>query len=157
MSIPMISGYAVRSLARALCHPLSLRGKALGPKLRERVILRVSSINGCTVCSALHGAVARVGGLTAHDVHAARSPDTDEDLDEDTKLLLHYAEIRTANLESDFQGVVEAFERTFPSEVKREVRTIVDLFTFNNRFNNTWEGLLPGAQKRRDAMGLVGR
>ena len=157
MSVPMMSGYALVSLARALGHPLALRGKALGPKLRESLILRVSSINSCTVCSALHGAVARVGGLTSKDIHAARTPETDEDLDEDTKLLLHYAEIRTANLERDFPQVVEAFEARFARDVKREVRSIVDLFTFNNRFNNTWEGVLPGARKRRKTMGLVGR
>lgn len=152
----MMSGYALRSLVHAMRHPLALRGKALGPKLREQVILRVSSLNSCTVCSAVHGAVARVGGLTAKEIHRARSPDADDAFDEDTKLLLHYAEIRTSNLESDFQDVVDAFERTFPAEVKREVRAIVDLFTFNNRFNNSWEGLLPGADKRRDSLGLTG-
>lgn len=153
----MMSGYALKSLARAMRHPFALRGKSIGPRLREQIILRVSSVNGCTVCSAVHGAVARVEGLTANDIHKARNPDRDEALDEETKLLLHYAEVRTANLEDDLPEVVQAFEGTFDDDVKREVRTIVDLFTFNNRFNNTWEGILPGAHKRREAMGLSGR
>ncbi len=156
MSVPKLSSHAFRSLARALSHPLSLRGNALGPSIRERIILRVSSINGCTVCSAVHGAVARVGGLTHRDIHRARTPTTDEDLDEDTKLLLHYAEIRTARLENDFPQVVHQFDQRFDGDIKREVRAIVDLFTFNNRFNNTWEAFLPGAARRRQAMGLVG-
>ena len=53
-------------------------------------------------------------------------------------------------------AVVDAFESAFDDAIKREVRTVVDLFTFNNRFNNTWEGLVPGAAKRRNALGLVG-
>lgn len=152
----MMSTYALVSLGRALSHPLSLRGKALGAKLREQVILRVSSINRCPVCSAFHGTFARLEGMSASDVHKARSPERDEDLDEQTQLMLQYAEIRTANLERDFPHVAEQFETTFSEDVKREVRAIVDLFTFNNRFNNTWEGLLPGAEKRRESMGLSG-
>lgn len=153
----MLSGHAIRSLGRALCHPLSLQGRALGPHLREQVILRVSSINGCSVCSAIHGAVARVGGLTAKDVHDARTPSNDDNLDDRTRLLLQYAEVRTAALESDFPEVVSRFDETFDGDIKREVRALVDLFTFNNRFNNTWEALLPGAKRRRDALGLVPR
>lgn len=152
----MISSYALVSLGRALSHPLSLRGKALGAKLREQLILRVSSINRCPVCSAFHGTLARLEGMSASDVHKARSREKDEELDEQTQLLLHYAEIRTANLEKDFPEVAEQFENIFSEDVKREVRAIVDLFTFNNRFNNTWEGLLPGAEKRRESMGLTG-
>lgn len=152
----MISSYALLSLGRALTHPLSLRGKALGAKLREQLILRVSSINRCPVCSAFHGTFARLEGLSANDIHKARSHEQDEAFDEQTQLLLQYAEIRTANLEADFPDVTEQFNSAFSEDVKREVRAIVDLFTFNNRFNNTWEGLLPGAEKRRESMGLTG-
>jgi AhpD family alkylhydroperoxidase len=156
MNIPMLSGYALLSLGRALSHPLSLRGKFLGPRLREMVILRVSSINGCPVCSAFHETFARIQGMDDAEILEARSPQSDDRLDEQTQLLLHYAEIRTANLEKDFDDVVQRFETTFSEEIKREVRAIVDLFSFNNRFNNTWEGLLPGARRRRQAMGLSG-
>ena len=156
MTSPMISAYALRSLGRALVRPWALRGKSLGPALRELLILRVSSINQCTVCSAVHGGVARFEGLTDDDIRKARDPLADEQQDESTRLLLRYAEIRTADLERDFPDVVETFDRTFPEPVKQEVRTIVDLFTFNNRFNNTWEGLLPGASRRRASMGLTG-
>jgi AhpD family alkylhydroperoxidase len=156
MTAPMISAFALRSLGRALSRPWALRAKSLGPTLREQLILRVSSVNQCTVCSAIHGGVARLEGLSGDDIRRARNPVADGQQDESTRLLLHYAEIRTADLERDFPDVVEAFERSFPEPVKQEVRAVVDLFTFNNRFNNTWEGLLPGASRRRESMGLTG-
>ncbi len=112
MSIPKLSAYAATSLARAMCHPLSLRGKALGARLKEQIILRLSSMNGCNACSAVHGVLARVKGLTADEVRGARRPE--------------------------------------------EVRALVNLFTFSNRFNNTWEELVLGAQERRSRLGLIG-
>ena len=36
-----------------------------------------------------------------------------------------------------------------------EVRAIIDGMTFANRFNNTWEGLLPGAAARRRKLGIA--
>ncbi len=156
MTAPMISAHALRSLGRALSRPWALRGKSLRPALREQLILRVSSINQCTVCSAIHGGVARLEGLTNDDIRNARTPAADELQDENTRLLLRYAEVRTADLERDFPDVVGAFETAFPEPVQQEVRALVDLFTFNNRFNNTWEGLLPGASRRRASMGLTG-
>jgi len=145
----MLSGYALSSLARAMTHPLSLRCKSIGPRLREQIVLRVSSVNRCAVCSAVHGVVAKVEGLSADDIRKARLEPDDDAHDERTRVALRYAELRTARLEADFPEDVEAFERIFDASERREIRAIVDLFTFNNRFNNTWEGALPGAEGRR--------
>ena len=30
-----------------------------------------------------------------------------------------------------------------------EIDAVIDRMTFNNAFNNTWEGVLPGAERRR--------
>lgn len=156
MSVPKISVFSIKSLFRALSHPPSLRAKRLGPNLREKIILRVSSINQCNVCSVFHENLARWEGLSRQDIAEARNPDSDDEQDGDTRLLFHYAEIRTSNLEKEFPEVVQAFEQAFDEATQREVRAIVDLFTFNNRFNNSWEGWLPGAKRRRQSMGLTG-
>ena len=47
--------------------------------------------------------------------------------------------------------------RNFSHSEQREIRAIVDLFTFNNRFNNAWERAVPGAEKRRERLGLCER
>jgi AhpD family alkylhydroperoxidase len=152
MSAPKLSIHAVRSLGRALGRPLAWRGKAIGALLRERIILRVSSVNSCYVCSAVHGTVARMVGMTDEQVAQARSREPADD--ERTRAALRYAEIRTMGMEEDFPQDVASFEAAFGLDERREVRAIVDLFTFNNRFNNTWETLLPGGSRRRGRMGI---
>lgn len=149
----MLSSYAIRSLARAMTRPAALMGRSIGAPLRERIILRVSSVNSCTVCSSIHGAVARIEGLSGDDVRDARQA-SKEHLDERTLIALRYAELRTVGWEQEYPDDVAAFEKAFTPAEQREVRAIVDLFTFNNRFNNTWEALLPGADRRRTRMGL---
>ena len=151
----MLSSRAVGSLLRAMVHPVALLGRAIGPQLREQIILHVSSYNQCAVCSVVHGLVARAEGLGPDAIRAARAPvGDDRAADRRTKLAFQYAEIRTAGMESQFPEVLERFERAFSPAEQREVRAIVDLFTFNNRFNNTWEAWLPGSRSRRKTLGL---
>ena len=152
MKAPKLSMHAMRSFARAAVRPVALLGRHLGSPLRERIILRVSSINSCSVCSVVHGAVARFEGLSADDVNEART--ASDQLDDRTKVALRYAELRTSDLEQDFPDDVAVFERDFSVDEQREVRAVVDLFTFNNRFNNTWEAVLPGAAWRREKLGI---
>lgn len=151
MDSPKLSWYALWSLARALRHPLLMLGKGLEPALRERIILRVSALNSCAVCSAVHGAVAECAvGLSHDDVMAARAAVVDAR----TGIALRYAELRTRDLEAQHPSEVEAFEKEFSPEERRAVCSLVDLFTFNNRFNNTWEAWLPGAGSRRQRLGI---
>ena len=153
MNAPKLSLYALSSLARSLRRPGALVGRTIGAQLRERIILRVSAVNSCTVCSSIHGAVARVEGLSRDDVRDAREA-SKENLDERTVVALRYAELRTVGWESEYTDDVAAFEKAFTPAEQAEVRAVVDLFTFNNRFNNTWEAILPGAEGRRRRMGL---
>ncbi len=154
MTAPKLSWYALRSLARALTKPDALLGRSIGGVLRERVTLRVSSLNGCAVCSAVHGVVARVEGLTADEIREARSPEKDDQQDERTQVALRYAALRTARLEDDSRDDVVRFEQEFSAREQREIRAVVDLFTFTNRFNNTWEAVVPGGGRRRRRLGL---
>ena len=154
MTSPKLTGRALSSLARAAKNAGALRGKRIGSQLRERIILHVSAANSCAVCSATHGAVGRVVGLDAEDVRESRALDPPVTLDERTRVALRYAELRTRGEEDAHPEDVRRFELLFDEEERREVRAVVDLFTFNNRFNNTWEGVLPGAAARRRRLGI---
>jgi AhpD family alkylhydroperoxidase len=154
MTAPKLSWYAIQSLARALTHPGALLGRAIGGALRERVTLRVSSLNSCAICSAVHGVVARVEGLTADDIRQARTADGDEQQDGRTRAALRYAELRTAGVEDGNPDDLARFQQAFSPREQREIRAVVDLFTFTNRFNNTWEAAVPGAGSRRRRLGL---
>ncbi len=156
MTAAKLSWYALRSLARAATRPSALLGRGIGGALRERVTLRVSSLNSCAVCSAMHQVIARLEGLSPSDILQAASPAEDESLDERSQVALRYAEVRTTDREADFAEEVARFEREFTPAEQREIRAVTDLFTFTNRFNNTWEAVLPGASKRRRRLGLQG-
>jgi AhpD family alkylhydroperoxidase len=154
MAAPTLSAHAFRSLARLLAHPFALLGAGLDPRLRERIVLRVSSVNSCVVCSAVHAKAAALAGLSEAQIRAAREGDEQACDDDRTRIALRYAEIRTADLEHESSEDVRRFEQAFVGRERAAVRALVDAFTFANRFNNTWEALLPGAQRRRARMGI---
>lgn len=154
MKPPKLTGRALGSLGRALKNAGALRGKRIGAQLRERIVLHVSAVNSCAVCSVNHGLTARVAGLDADDIRACRAAEPPDTLDERTRAALRYAEVRTRGEEEQSSADVRRFEALFDEEERREVRAIADLFTFNNRFNNSWEGVLPGAAARRRKLGI---
>ncbi len=154
MKPPKLSGRALSSLGRAVRNAGALRGEAIGAQLRETVILHVSAVNSCAVCSAAHGVAGRKAGLSDGDIAAARACEPPESLDERTRAALRYAELRTRGEEAEHPEDVRRFEGLFSNAEQREVRAIVDLFTFNNRFSNTWESVLPGAARRRRKLGI---
>ena len=96
------------------------------------------------MCSSIHERLAQRLGISPDEIVAAQQGEARDDRAE---IALRSAEARTLGKETP--AVVEAFERAFDREEQLEVRAIVDLFTFNNRFNNTWESWLPGARARR--------
>jgi AhpD family alkylhydroperoxidase len=155
MDAPRLSLAAIRSLGRALRHAPALRGQHIGPQLRERIILHVSSLNGCPVCSVAHGLVGRAVGLDRQDIRAARSCDPPAELDERTRIAMRFAELVVLDEHDD--EAERRFDETFSHAEQEEIRAIVDLFVFNNRANNTWEAALPGARWRRRALGLCDR
>ena len=155
MNGPRLSLDAVRSLGRALRHAPALRGRHIGPRLRELLILHVSSLNGCPVCSLAHEVVGRGGGLNRDDIRAARACEPASELDERTQLAFRAAELRVRGAtDADAEA---SYEAAFSAEEREEIAAIIDLFIFNNRANNTWEGILPGAAWRRRALGLCQR
>jgi AhpD family alkylhydroperoxidase len=153
VSAPKLNVHAVRSLLRVLVDRAALRTRVIDPKLRETIVLHVSSINSCAVCSSIHLRVAREKGLTEAEIAEAQREEIAGD--ERTRAALRFAEIRTYDQERDFPEDVATFERVFDAREQREVRAVVDSFTFNNRFNNTWESVIPGAARRRKRLGLA--
>ena len=57
----------------------------------------------------------------------------------DTRVALRYAELRTAGVEDGNPDDLARFDQAFSGREQREIRAVVDLFIFTNRFNNTWE------------------
>jgi alkylhydroperoxidase family enzyme len=131
INAPILNLRALVVGARALLRRKEMR--ALDPILRERIILHVSAINGCAVCTAVHAPRCPVPLPSADD--------------ERTRAAFLYAAART-------RGERARLPDAFSRDERRGIRAVVDLFTFNNRFNNTWERWLPGAAARRAKLGM---
>jgi AhpD family alkylhydroperoxidase len=144
---PILSGHALRSLARAVARWPSAKGRGVDRVLRERVILHVSAVNTCSVCTAVHVRSARRIGMEEGDIEEACALDLGA-RDERTRTALRYAEVRTLDVEAEHPEEVARFEAEFTPEEQRALRATVDLFTFNNRFNNTWTRILRPATRR---------
>jgi AhpD family alkylhydroperoxidase len=148
---PGLSRRAFASLGRALVRWRHLiRPGAVEPSLREEIILRVSAVSSCVVCSVVHERWARSIGLSSGEIRAARAGTGSER----ARAALRYAAVRAAGVEADDPAAVAAFERGFTRDEREAIRALVDLFVFLNRANNTWEGWLPGAAARRRRLGL---
>jgi AhpD family alkylhydroperoxidase len=159
LKIPKLSIHAMRSLLRAVSERDALASDALPRDLRKRIALHVSSINRCAVCVTVHQKSAAAAGLDDEQVAQTLAREV-EDLDEPTRAALRYAELRTRDRlddgSSEVQEAVDALARHFGPEQRAVIDAVVDRMTFNNRFNNTWEGLMPGASARRRRLGIDG-
>ncbi len=143
---PRLSPLALKSIARALTSK-EFWVPSLDPILKERIVLRVSRVNDCAVCSSLHTRRATRLGLSSDEVRAAQEAH-ETAFDEKTQAALRYAELRTRG--DDNPEARSMFEKLYTTEERAAIDSVIDTFTFNNRFNNTWETLLPGAAKRRE-------
>jgi AhpD family alkylhydroperoxidase len=154
MSAPKLNRHAIRAFFRALGGKDAMRARVVDRKLREAVAIHVSSLNSCAVCSSIHERKARAMGMSDDEIRAAQARESAEASDPRARTALRYAEIRTFDQEKDFPDEVALFEAEFGDAEQRELRAVIDQMTFNNRFNNTWESILPGAAERRKKLGI---
>jgi AhpD family alkylhydroperoxidase len=139
-----------RAIAAGLRAQLSgdFRRRVIDPRLREAIILRVSAVNECPVCSMVHERLAARLGITPEEIEGMREGESDHD--PRARIAFRFAEART--LARDDRKAVSEFEAAFDAREQREIRAVVDYFTFTNAFNNTWEAILPGAARRRRSL-----
>jgi AhpD family alkylhydroperoxidase len=143
--VPKLTLRAIAGGVRAYLQRGPRRASRIGRLLKEEIVLRVSAVNECPVCSSIHERLAERLGIPPDEIARAQQGSARDDRSE---IALRYAEARTLGRETS--AIVAEFERMFDREERIEVRAIVDLFTFNNAFNNTWESWLPGALARRE-------
>ena len=147
-----LNAYALVSLLRALSRPWRLLGWPLGGAFREKVILRVSAVNSCFVCSAIHGAWAGIHDVPQEEIACVRTKRISEPR---LRTALDYADVRTLNDRPGQEALQSPLAQHFTAAERAALDTVIDLYTFTNRFNNTWEGWLPGHRARRERQGIT--
>ena len=106
----------------------------LDPKLKERIILRVSGINRSAYCSHAHRQISAKMGFTEEEIDEMNDPAT-ANIDESEKAALRYAEALTVNPGSIPDEVFDDLKNYFSGSQIVEITAIAALYNMLNRFN----------------------
>lgn len=106
----------------------------LDPKLKERIILRVSGINRSAYCSHAHRQISAKMGFTEEEIDKMNDPAT-ANIDESEKAALRYAEALTVNPGSIPDEVFDDLKNYFSGSQIVEITAIAALYNMLNRFN----------------------
>lgn len=106
----------------------------LDPKLKERIILRVSGINRSAYCSHAHRQISAKMGFTEEEIDEMNDPAT-ANIDESEKAALRYAEALTVNPGSIPDEVFDDLKNYFSESQIVEITAIAALYNMINRFN----------------------
>ena len=136
----------VTNIYRALAHRPSIL-VATGPfvaavqqpdeldaRLKERVILRVSILNGSAYCTHAHEQISAKMGFTGDEIRAMRDPGAAA-LDDDERAALAYAEEVTVRPGAVSDAVFQELGRHFSEPQIVELTMLVALYNMVNRFN----------------------
>lgn len=106
----------------------------LDPKLKERIILRVSGINCSAYCSHAHRQISAKMGFSEEEIDEMDNPVT-ANIDESEKAALSYAEALTVNPGDIPDEVFEDLKQYFSESQIVEITAIAALYNMINRFN----------------------
>ena len=106
----------------------------LDPKLKERIILRVSGINCSAYCSHAHRQISAKMGFSAAEIDEMENPAA-ANIDESEKAALKYAEALTVNPGNIPDEVFEDLKQYFSESQIVEITAIAALYNMINRFN----------------------
>jgi uncharacterized peroxidase-related enzyme len=110
------------------------RPDELDPKLKERIILRVSMLNHSAYCTHAHKQISAKMGFTADEIAAMSNPQT-ADISQAEKAALMYAEELTLSPGNIRDRTYEELEGHYSESQIVEITAIAALYNMINRFN----------------------
>jgi uncharacterized peroxidase-related enzyme len=106
----------------------------LDPKLKERIILRVSGLNCSAYCSHAHRQISAKMGFTPEEIDEVADPAT-ANISDAEKAALRYAEALTVSPGSIPDEVFEELRNYYSESQIVEITAIAALYNMINRFN----------------------
>jgi len=106
----------------------------IDPRLKERIILRVSLLNRSAYCTHAHEQISAKMGFTPTEIAAMRDPGS-ADLRDDERAALAFAEELTVRPGDISDDVYRELERHFGESQIVEITMIAALYNMINRFN----------------------
>jgi uncharacterized peroxidase-related enzyme len=110
------------------------RPDELDPKLKERIILRVSMLNHSAYCTHAHVQISAKMGFTPSEISEMDDPTTAR-IDDGEKAALKYAEEMTLSPSNIHDGTYADLARHFSESQIVEITAIAALYNMINRFN----------------------
>jgi len=137
----------VTNIYKALAHKPAIL-KTIGPfvaavqkpdeideKLKERIILRVSKINGSAYCCNAHEQISKKIGFSGKEIEEIFSNPETADISDRQKAALRYAEALTRNPGKISDEVFEDLRKYFTESQIVEITALAALYNMINRFN----------------------
>lgn len=106
----------------------------LDPKLKEKVILRVSKINRSSYCYHAHIQISKKMGFTDNEILEIENPEAST-ISESEKVALQYAEAMTTNPGDVPDTLFNELKKHFSDSQIVELTALVALYNMINRFN----------------------
>lgn len=104
------------------------RNKELDPKIIERIMLKVTEVNECDICSYAHAKMALEKGMSNHEIQKLLSGIMDDVPEDELTAVLfaqHYADSRAHPTKESWERLIEIYGLSKAKGILGSVRTIM--------------------------------
>jgi len=140
---------SLKELFTDLCFPIRNRNRLrkvkskrlLSPAFQERLMLAVTSVEGCRYCSYFHSKLALKGGINQGEIGQLLSGDFHNCPEEESLAVLYAQHWADSNACPDPE-IVEKLKETYGSENVEAINIMLRMIRLGNLLGNTWDYLL---------------
>lgn len=140
---------SLKELFTDLCFPIRNRNRLrevkskrlLSPAFQERLMLAVTSVEGCRYCSYFHSKLALKGGINQEEIGQLLSGDFHNCPEEEALAILYAQHWADSNACPDPEAV-EKLKETYGSEKVEAINMMLRMIRLGNLLGNTWDYLL---------------
>ena len=140
---------SLKELFTDLCFPIRNRNRLrevkrkrlLSPTFQERLMLAVTSVEGCRYCSYFHSKLALKGGINQEEIRKLLSGDFHNCPKEEALAVLYAQHWADSNACPDPEAV-EKLKETYGSEKSEAINMMLRMIRLGNLLGNTWDYLL---------------
>jgi AhpD family alkylhydroperoxidase len=113
----------------------------LAPAFQERLMLAVTSVEGCRYCSYLHSRLALKGGVSQEEIGKLLSGDFEDCPEEEALAVLYAQHWAEFNARPDPEAVKQ-LQETYGSEKSEAIHLMLRMVRLGNLLGNTWDYFL---------------
>jgi AhpD family alkylhydroperoxidase len=140
---------SAKELVTDLCFPIKNRKRLgevkkkglLSPAFQERLMLAVTSVEGCRYCSYFHSKLALKGGVSQEEIGEILSGESEGCPVEEALAVLYAQHWAESNACPD-QEAVNRLEETYGPEKAEAIHLMLRMIRLGNLLGNTWDYLL---------------